>query len=218
MRAPSAAAASFTQTISSATYSRPANVPKATIRSGDHPLTVADHGHRFLEPPGDKFRMLDEIRCGIENAGHQQHMRGQRVVAQCIVFMLVPGIGELDRKCSDIGTVQLRQDGCHRDVVDMRPVIVAPADMQPDAVAGNALDAQIDRRDMQFELAEEFGVSQIVEKPMPLHRQIRSVNLQDQAGVVDGAIFVGQRFRQGHQIGLVAVVMLIEHGRGNDAR
>ena len=53
---------------------------------------------------------------------------------------------------------------------------------------------------------------------MPLHRQVGSVDLQDQAGVVDRAIFVGQRFRQGHQIGLVAVVMLIEHGRGDDTR
>src|ERR1700744_5023170 len=53
---------------------------KTTIRSGDHPLTVTNHGHGFLDPPGDKFRMLDEVRCGIEHAGHEQHMRGQRIV------------------------------------------------------------------------------------------------------------------------------------------
>ena len=102
--------------------------------------------------------------------------------------------------------------------MDMRAVVVAPADMEPDALAGNALDPQIDRRDMPFELPEEFGFPQMREKPMPLHGQIGSINLQDQAGVVDGAIFVRQRFRQSHQIGLVAIIMLVEHGRGNDAR
>jgi len=59
MRAPSAAAASFTQTISSATYSRPANLPK--------PQSV-------LAIPSDKFQVLDKIRGGIEDAGHQQHV------------------------------------------------------------------------------------------------------------------------------------------------
>src|SRR4051794_25487815 len=40
---------------------------KAAIRSGDHPLAVADHRYCFLESPRDKLRMLDKIRCGIKN-------------------------------------------------------------------------------------------------------------------------------------------------------
>jgi aerobic carbon-monoxide dehydrogenase large subunit len=82
--------------------------------------------------------MLDKIRGGVENAGHQQHVRRQRVITQCVVFVLMPGIGELDRERPDIGAVQLGQDGRHRDVMDMRPVTVAPTDMEPDALAGNA--------------------------------------------------------------------------------
>ena len=35
---------------------------------------------------------------------------------------------------------------------------------------------------------------------------------------MDRAILVGQRFRESRQIGLVAVIMLIEHGRRDDAR
>ncbi len=90
--------------------------------------------------------------------------------------------------------------------------------MQPDALAGNALDPQIDRRDMQFELLEEFGFPQMREEPMSLHRQIRGVDLEDHAGVVDRAILVGQRFRESRQIGLMTVVVLIEHRRRDDAR
>ena len=71
---------------------------------------------------------------------------------------------------------------------------------------------------MQFELLEKFDFLQMPEEPMPLHRQIRSVDLQDHAGVVDRAILVGQRFRQGRQIGLVIIVMLIEHRRRDDTR
>ena len=172
---------------------------ETAIRSGDHPLPVTDHRHSLPEPPSDKFGMLDKIRGGVENAGHQQHVWRQRVIAQCVVFVLMPGIGELDRECPDIGTVQLGQDGRHRNVMDMRPVTVAPADVEPDALAGDALDPQIDSRGMQFELPEEFSFPHMREKPMSLHRQIRGVALKDHASVVDRAILVGQRFRESHQ-------------------
>ena len=84
---------------------------ETAIRPRDHPLAVTDHRHSLLEPPSDKFRMLDKIRGGVENAGHQQHVRRQRVLTQCVVFVLMPGIGELDREGPDIGTIQLGQDG-----------------------------------------------------------------------------------------------------------
>ena len=77
---------------------------------------------------------------------------------------------------------------------------------------------RIDRRDMQFELAEEFGVVQIPKNRCRSIARSGASICRIMAGVVDRAIFVGQRFRQGHQIGLVAVVMLIEHRRGDDAR
>ena len=69
--------------------------------------------------------------------------------------MLVPGIGELDRQRADIRSVQFRKDRRHRNIVDVRAVIVAPADVQPDAVAGNALDAKVDGGDMQFQLPQD---------------------------------------------------------------
>src|SRR5215831_10557341 len=67
---------------------------ETAIRPGDHPLAVTDHRHSLLEPPSDKFRMLDKIRGRVENAGHQQHVRRQRVLTQCVVFVLMPGIGD----------------------------------------------------------------------------------------------------------------------------
>ena len=90
--------------------------------------------------------------------------------------------------------------------------------MEPDALAGDALDPQIDSRDMQFELPEEFGFPQMREKPISLHRQIRGVDLEDHASVVDRAILVGQRFRESRQIGLVTVVVLIKHCSRDYAR
>ena len=124
-------------------------------------------------------------------------MRRQRIIAQRTVFMLMPGIGELDRECADIRPIEFRQDSCHRNVVDMGTVIVTPADVQPDAVTGDALDAQIDGSDMQFQLPEEFGFPQMTEKPMPFHREIRAVDLQDQARVMNRPILIGQSFCQG---------------------
>jgi hypothetical protein len=63
MRAPSAAA-SFTQTTSSATIFATGEGAETAIRSGDHPLPVTDRRHGLLEPPSDKFWMLDKIRDG----------------------------------------------------------------------------------------------------------------------------------------------------------
>jgi hypothetical protein len=88
--------------------------------------------------------------------------------------------------------------------------------MQADAVAGNAFDAPVDGCHVQFKLPEEISIAQTVEEPMPLHRQVGRIDLQDQPGIVDRPILVGQRVRQGHHICLVAVVMLVEHRCGND--
>jgi hypothetical protein len=48
-----------------------------------------------------------------------------------------------------------------------------------------------DSRDMQFELPQEFGFPQIRKKPISLHGQIRGVDLEDHASVVDRKILVG---------------------------
>jgi hypothetical protein len=66
-----------------------------------------------------------------------------------------------------------------------------------------AADYDAPSRDMEFELLEKSGFVQMCEKPMSLHRQIRSVDLQDHAGVVDSAILVGQCFRQSRQMAIL---------------
>ena len=68
MLAPSAAAASFSQTTSSATYSRPAKVPKpqsvpAMTRSWSPTAATAS-----LMPARDHLRVLDEVGRGVEHA------------------------------------------------------------------------------------------------------------------------------------------------------
>ena len=78
---------------------------KTAIHSGDHPLPVTDHRYRFLEASSDQFWMLDNIRGCVENAGHEQHVCRERTMAQCVVFVLMPWIGEFDRECPDLGTV-----------------------------------------------------------------------------------------------------------------
>ena len=104
-----------------------------------------------------------------------------------------------------------------RDVVDVRALPVAPAAVQPHAVARNALERLVERRHVQLARLDELGIALVLERHGALHGEIGRVDLQDQAGLVDGEVLGPHLARQRHQVVLVAVVVGVHHGRGDDA-
>ena len=130
---------------------------EAAIGRGDHALAVADRAHRLLDAARHHFRVLDEIAGGLDHARDQQHVLRQRMLLERGVFVRVARIGELDRQRADLGLVERRQNLAQRDVVDVRAFPVAVADMQPHAVARNAVDAVVDRRDVPLDRLDEIA-------------------------------------------------------------
>ena len=52
---------------------------------------------------------------------------------------------------------------------------------------------------------------------MPGHRQIRAIDLQQKAGLVDRLVFVGQRLAERQHIGVARLVVGVGHEMGDDA-
>ena len=64
---------------------------------------------------------------------------GSGLLPQRRVFVLVPRIGELDAERADLGAIEQGQQPREREIVGVRAFPVAPADVQPDALARNVL-------------------------------------------------------------------------------
>ena len=80
------------------------------------------------------LRVLDEIGRRVEAAGHQDHIVGDLLALQIFPFMRVARVGRLEQ---DRLRPRLDRDVEHRgerDVVGVRPLVIAPADVQPHAV------------------------------------------------------------------------------------
>ncbi len=74
---------------------------EAAVGRGDDALAVADGRDRFLDAARDHFRVLDEVRGGLDHAGDQDHVLRQRVLLERRVFVRVARVGELDRQRAD---------------------------------------------------------------------------------------------------------------------
>ena len=155
MRAPSAIAFSLAQTTSSVTRPMPGRGVEAAIGAGHHAMRVADRARDVFEPVGDDLRMLDKPGQVVDDPGDDDLVIGQRKLLQHAPFVLMPRVGEGQHKAADIGLFQQRQDLFERHVAIVRPLVIAPADMQSDAVARNVGDGAVDRLDDALDKAEE---------------------------------------------------------------
>ena len=80
--------------------------------------------------------------------------------------------------------------------------------MQPHAVrAGYPPSAVLIAATCSSQVLQEFRVALVLERHGALHREIGRVDLQDQAGLMDGEVFGPHLARERHQVGLVQVVM-----------
>src|SRR2546427_8399170 len=62
-----------------------------------------------LFPYTTLFRSLDDVRRGVDDAGHEQHAGGQRVAAQRLQLVLVARARERQRERADLCAIDDRQ-------------------------------------------------------------------------------------------------------------
>ena len=88
--------------------------------------------------------------------------------------------------------------------------------MQPDALARDGGQRLVQRRDVHFGDLQEFGGGLVLEENRALHREVGRVDLQHELAR-DQLVLLAHLARQREDIGLVAVVVRVQHRRGDDA-
>src|SRR5262249_45242602 len=107
------------------------------------------------------------------------------------------------RQGADLCLVEQGQNGLQGDIVDMRSIIVAPADVQAYVLWGNIGNRQIDGVDVQRHDFLKTLERVVLEVARPLHGKIGAVELQGQAPRVDKLIFAPHLPGERHDIVLV---------------
>src|SRR5438046_2781482 len=161
--------------------------------------------------------MLDDVRRGVDDAGHEQHAGGQRVAAERLQLVLVARARERQRERADLCAIDDRQQRLQRHVVRVRPVVVAPAQVQANAIGGQPRDRLVDGVDVQGDGAEEAVERLVLEEARALHGQVRAVELQHEAARHDQLVFLAHLARERLHIALVGAVVGVQHDGGDHA-
>ena len=99
----------------------------------------------------------------------------------------------------------------------VRPLVVAPAGMQPHFLLGHiderAIDGADDLLDERLEIAERL----VAERAVALHGEIGRIDLQGEAGGDDRLVFDPQALGDGVEIGVDVLVVVVLDDGGEDA-
>ena len=181
MSAPSRIDFSFSQTAGSMTHSREVNVPKPqsvdAITRSRSPTTETASWIRRATTSGCSTKFDVEFH----HARNKDHVLRKRYFLQCIVFVGMARVGELDRERADFRLIKRRQNLRERDVVDVRAFPVAVADVQADTVARNSFNSLVDRGDVTLDVLGELIVGVVAIEHGAVHRQVWRIDLQRQA-------------------------------------
>ena len=91
----------------------------------------------------------------------------------------------------------------------VRSLVVTPAHVHPHPVSGNVGDGVVQRLDMDLRTTEKLRIVQVFEARMTAHREVRTVDLQDEAGGND--LFGTRPHRRADRVhvGLMRAVILL---------
>jgi hypothetical protein len=101
---------------------------ETAIDAGDQPLAI-DHLRIAADALRDEARMLDEIGRRVDDAGNEDLVVGDFDRLEVFPFVVVARIGGLDAERLH---ARLERDVDylgHRQIVGVRPLVIAPADM-----------------------------------------------------------------------------------------
>ena len=116
----------------------------------------------------------------------------------------VPRVGGLEGDALGTGREDEVEDVGEGDVVVMRPLVVAPAEVDPELLGRDVGHRVIERREVQAGHPPELLEAEVGELDVPAHGQVRTVQLQDEAGPRHRLVLVPHGVRDGEEVGLVA--------------
>jgi hypothetical protein len=196
--------------------------PEAAVGGGDDPLAGAhglDHPHDAI---GHDLRVLDVVGGRVDHPGEDQHGVRRRYPLEDLDLVLVARVGQGQRQSAHPGAVEQRQHRLQRDVVGVRPVVIAPAEVQPHLLGWDRGDRPVDGVDVHLDHGQEPVERRSPEEPRALHRQVGTVQLEHEAARVDQLVLLLHLAGQRGDVALVRVVVGVEEDRrgrpGRDGR
>ena len=123
----------------------PAEVVEAAVGTGQHTGWVSTgSGHGLMQAVGHQPGMLYVVGLGIDDAGNEQHPVWQWAVTVHSVFVAVTRVCHFHNQRADVGFVEKVEDVLQRNIVMVGTFAIAPADVQPNPVAGDIGQGVID--------------------------------------------------------------------------
>ena len=173
-----------------------------------HILPPDDVGEGF-DALRDQLGMLDDIGGVADHTRNDEFAGRQLDVFPHRPFVLVTHVAGLETVCLRAHFKHQIDDLLERQVVRMRAVPGAPAEMVAHAILRNAGKRVIERVDADFHTPPIFGDARLRLDHIPCIRQTRIVDLQDEAGIDHRAVLIAQRVRyREHEFFLSRVVFV----------
>ena len=139
-----------------------------------------------------------------------EHLAGRQLHAlEHRPFVGVARIGGLERDRARPRREHDVDDVGERHVAMMRTLVVAPAQMHAQLLGRDVGERVVERLDVQRGALAEFVEVEVGVLDVPAHGEVGTVDLQDEAGLGDGLVFVAHRVGDGEEIGLVVLVVLV---------
>ena len=152
--------------------------------------------------------MLDEVGRRIQHPRDQPLALRQRHLLEQLPFVPEPGIGSLERQGAGPGLESKLDNLLERRVEVMRSFVIAPAQVHPQLVHRDVAQGVVEGLHVQRSLAIQVGL--VVAQAIPAtHGQVRTVDLQNETGAMDGVVFGLHRVGQRGEIGLLGGVVLV---------
>ena len=149
----------------------------AAVGAGDDALFAEDVGVAD-EALRDNFRMLDVVGARCDHAGDEDFIVREFDFGPGFPLVLVTWIRAFDEQRHRLHFDRDRKYLHAIHVIDVRALVVAPADVQADAVRGNVGERVIQRLDLHFGVAQEFGITERFETRVASHGEIGAIELQ----------------------------------------
>jgi hypothetical protein len=147
--------------------------------------------------------MLHVVGGGVDDAGKEEHAFRQPVPGEHPMFVLVARVAQGQRERPHL---RAEHDGEHRlqgDVVDMGAVVVAPAEMEPDAVGRDAGGGPVDGLHVERDRLQETVEGVVLEEAHALHGQVGAVELENEAARVDELVLLPHLVRERQDVAFV---------------
>src|SRR6267143_556157 len=180
----------------------------AAIASGDDVL-APDELRVAADALGDQLGVLDEIGLRFEHAGDQHLAFGKLDGLEQLPLVRVARVGGLEGDRGGPREEHDVDDLFERHVAVVRAFVVAPAQVHSQPIRRDVRSSVVERLDVQPRVLAEFFQGQARVLDVPAHREVRAVDLQNDAGLRHRLVLVAHRIRDGEKVGLLARVVVV---------